>query len=174
VSPNTIISAKMHARVNGYGCPPLFKPPMRRHIITNEQEAQFEVFIADKTNQKFHIQYPNGIGRTTFFNKLRNSPFIYREDLGGLCLTCNQYGFEMFHELSNYIIKEVENNEKKISHALKHYVRLSFDITSREDIEKAIENLSGTSVANINPNRAQRASIKIGTILGNSDLYEWC
>lgn len=130
----------MHARVNGYGCPPLFKPPMRRHIITNEQEEQFEAFMADKANvnissykihnktglpllylnnhkealwQKFHVQYPNGIGRTTFFNKLHNGPFVYREDLGGLCLTCNQYGFEMFHELSNHIIKEVENNEQK-------------------------------------------------------------
>ncbi|KAF0432465.1 hypothetical protein F8M41_005213 [Gigaspora margarita] len=51
---------------------------------------------------------------------------------------------------------------------------LGFDIMFGEDIEKAIENLSGTSVANINPNRAQRASIKIGTIPGNSDLSEWC
>ena len=61
----------------------------------------------------------------------------------------------------------------QISHAIKRYVRLGFDITSGEDIEKAIENLSGTLVANINPNRAQRASVKIGTIPGNSDLYEW-
>ena len=62
--------------------------------------------------KKFHQQYPNRMGCTTFLSRLRNGPFVYRENLGGLCLTCNQYEFEMFHELSDHVIKKLENEKK--------------------------------------------------------------
>ena len=42
---------------------------------------------------------------------------------------------------------------KKIAHAIKQYVRIGCELTSGNDIEKAIEELSGTSVAQIEPNR---------------------
>ena len=106
----------MHARVNECRGLPMHKPPIKRHVITNEKENQFETFMADKANvnmssykihaktglpllylnnhkaalwKKFHQQYPNRMERTTFLSRLRNGPFVYREDLGGLCLTCN-------------------------------------------------------------------------------------
>src|ERR687883_1543196 len=42
---------------------------------------------------------------------------------------------------------------KKITHAIKRYIRIGCELTSGNDIEKAIEGLSGTSVAQIEPNR---------------------
>lgn len=42
---------------------------------------------------------------------------------------------------------------KKIAHAIKRYIRIGCELTSGNDIEKAIEGLSGTSVAQIEPNR---------------------
>jgi hypothetical protein len=36
---------------------------------------------------------------------------------------------------------------------IKRYVRIGCELTSGQDIEKAIEDLSGTSVAQIEPNR---------------------
>jgi hypothetical protein len=42
---------------------------------------------------------------------------------------------------------------KKIAHAIKRYVRIGCELMSGNDIEKAIEGLSGTSVAQIEPNR---------------------
>ena len=52
--------------------------------------------------------------RTAFFDRLHNGPFIYREDLGGLCAICNQYGYEVFYDLSNLVIKEIEDIEKQV------------------------------------------------------------
>jgi hypothetical protein len=42
---------------------------------------------------------------------------------------------------------------KKIAHAIKRYIRIGCELTSGNDIEKAIEGLSGTSVAQIEPDR---------------------
>ncbi|PKY31368.1 hypothetical protein RhiirB3_393275 [Rhizophagus irregularis] len=41
----------------------------------------------------------------------------------------------------------------EIAHAIKRYVRIGCELTSGQDIERAIEELSGTSVAQIEPNR---------------------
>ena len=43
----------------------------------------------------------------------------------------------------------------KITHAIKRYVKLGYDITSGENIEDAIKDLAGTHVAHIQPNRSQ-------------------
>ena len=78
----------MHARVNGYRDLPMYKLPMKWHVITNKKENQFKTFMADKANvnmssykihtkiglpllylndhkealwQKFQLQYPNGM-----------------------------------------------------------------------------------------------------------------
>ena len=43
----------------------------------------------------------------------------------------------------------------KITHAIKRYVKLGYEVTSGKDIEMAIKDLSGTHVANIQPNREE-------------------
>ncbi|CAG8737105.1 19041_t:CDS:2, partial [Gigaspora rosea] len=43
-----------------------------------------------------------------------------------------------------------------ISHAIKHYVRIGYDILEGSDIVDAAKELSGTYFANIQPNRAKK------------------
>jgi hypothetical protein len=43
----------------------------------------------------------------------------------------------------------------QISHAIKRYIRLGFDISQGSDIELAIEGIHGTSVAHLEPERAK-------------------
>ncbi|RHZ81982.1 hypothetical protein Glove_115g1 [Diversispora epigaea] len=75
----------------------------------------------------------------------------------------------------------VETLEKKpknitISHIIKRYVKLGYEITSGEDIEKAISNLSDTHVANLQPNRErENEKQKLRTISGirNWNEFTW-
>ncbi|CAG8788812.1 30902_t:CDS:2, partial [Racocetra persica] len=60
-----------------------------------------------------------------------------------------------------------------ISHCIKRYVHLGFDVTTSEDIEKAIRNLSRTSTTHIQPNRKNRKKSNIKTILEISNYSEW-
>ena len=54
--------------------------------------------------------------------------------------------------LKLYITKNYYSSIK-ITHAIKRYVKLGYEITSGKDIEMAIKGLSGTHVANLQPNR---------------------
>src|ERR1043165_1221792 len=71
-------------------------------------------------------------------------------------------------QVIKYLILDILNFEKnlqsiyqiisfiyKITHAIKRYVKLGYDITSGENIEDAIKDLAGTHVAYIQPNRSQ-------------------
>ncbi|UZO26951.1 uncharacterized protein OCT59_019161 [Rhizophagus irregularis] len=49
--------------------------------------------------------------RSAFLERLRNGPFVYQEDLGGLCSTCSTYGYDVFKDLANLIIQNIENQE---------------------------------------------------------------
>jgi hypothetical protein len=53
----------------------------------------------------------------------------------------------------------------KITHAIKRYVKLGYDITSGEKIEDAMKDLAGTHVAHIQPNRSQGLWLNWLTIL---------
>jgi hypothetical protein len=61
-------------------------------------------------------------------------------------------------------------NQSKISHAIKRYVRLKFDLSTGEDIEKALDGLSGTSTAYLKPNCDQRNQSNVKTIPG---IFNW-
>ncbi|RHZ71090.1 hypothetical protein Glove_262g77 [Diversispora epigaea] len=91
------------------------------------KEKEFELFFQDKSNvsmssyrvdsktnlpilylqdqkkalwSKFEENYPNSMKKALFMTRLANCNHIkYREDLGGLCLICNNYGFEPFQDL---------------------------------------------------------------------------
>ncbi|CAJ0895104.1 3365_t:CDS:2 [Entrophospora sp. SA101] len=41
--------------------------------------------------------------RTTFLKQIKDGPFIYREDLGGLCSICCEFGYEVFDDLKKLI-----------------------------------------------------------------------
>lgn len=65
------------------------------------------LYLRDQKSElwnKFTETYPNGMKRSTFMARLKNSTNLkYRDDLGGLCQICNDYGFEVFENLANII-----------------------------------------------------------------------
>lgn len=46
--------------------------------------------------KKFEETLPNGMKKTSFIG----SNIKYQDDLGGLCLTCNEYGYTPFESLT--------------------------------------------------------------------------
>jgi hypothetical protein len=56
---------------------------------------------------KFHETFPDGVKRTSFYGYLQGNRFVYRENLGGLCSTCNVHGYETFNELDKLIKRHV-------------------------------------------------------------------
>ena len=100
---------------------------------------QFQLFFSDKNNvnmssykvepktglpilylkenkislwDKYLELYPNGMKRSTFMACLQNGQFKYQEDLGGLCATCNEYGYEIFSNLLELVKTKVKNNQQ--------------------------------------------------------------
>ena len=43
-----------------------------------------------------------------------NGPFVYQEDLEGLCSTCSIYGYDVFKDLTNLIIQNIEDQELQV------------------------------------------------------------
>lgn len=54
--------------------------------------------------QKYSEKYPNGLKRTSFMCRL-DGQFKYKEDLGGLCVNCDFYGYQVFESLISLINK---------------------------------------------------------------------
>jgi hypothetical protein len=52
---------------------------------------------------QFHEKYPNGMQRTSFMARLDGKRFVYKEDLDGLCLECNECGYQIFANIEEKI-----------------------------------------------------------------------
>jgi hypothetical protein len=116
---------------------------MRKKIMPQEHEDQFEWFMSNKENvnlssykidtktglplkylsdqkealwEKFHKLYPEGMRRSSFLKRLQNGPFVYQEDLGGLCSTCSTYGYDVFKDLANLIMQNIEDQELQVKY----------------------------------------------------------
>ncbi|CAB4485932.1 unnamed protein product [Rhizophagus irregularis] len=59
VSSHTIHNAKIHGRIFGHGCPAAPKPPMRKKIMPQEHEDQFEWFMSSKENDLANLIIQN-------------------------------------------------------------------------------------------------------------------
>ncbi|RHZ51364.1 hypothetical protein Glove_479g10 [Diversispora epigaea] len=127
---------------NGPGCKSIEKPIIIRKKIAEIKEREFELFFADKENinissyhidkktqlpilylkdqksalwEKFSMKHPDEMKRTSFMARLQNGQFKYRDDLGGLCLICNNYAYQPFENLielvsNNVTDKKIKNN----------------------------------------------------------------
>ncbi|GBB99898.1 hypothetical protein RclHR1_36720001 [Rhizophagus clarus] len=141
VSSKIVAKAKYHCEVNGPGCAVIDKPIITRVRITEEMEKQFQNFFADKNIvnlssyrvdtktgeplkylkdqketlwQKYFELYPTGMKRTTFLARLKDGPYVYREDLGGLCGICSEYGYGVFDDLRTLIIERISEKERQV------------------------------------------------------------
>ena len=131
----------MYATINGPGCPALTKPTFTRVRMSKETLDQFHIFFNDKNNvnmssykvdaktglpvlylkenktslwEKFLETYPNGMKRTSFMARLENSRFVYRDDLGGLCAICNEYGFGVFEDMVELVKEKIGNKNIQV------------------------------------------------------------
>jgi len=121
VSNNLVHYARIHARLYGKGGQILEEDRVKitKGRFSNDQLKDLETFLSDKNNvtmssyktdpktgdpiyylkstrsdmwEKYHEEYPDGLKRTSFMCRL-DGQFKYREDLGGLCITCDFYGY---------------------------------------------------------------------------------
>ncbi|PKB93609.1 hypothetical protein RhiirA5_440829 [Rhizophagus irregularis] len=81
----------------------------------------------------------------------------------------------------------IDSHHASISHAIKRYVRIGYDIKGGQDIVEAGKNLAGTYFANIKPNRnennensgqmnnntREKKKPKVKTISGISKYFYW-
>ena len=65
--------------------------------------------------EKFEATYPDGIKRTSFMARLANGRYVYRQDLGGLCGICNDYGYEVFDSLIELVETNITQKVQKVS-----------------------------------------------------------
>jgi len=130
--------ARKYSRINGPGRPALGKPVITRSKMSEVKEKEFQLFFADKANvnmssykvnakthlsvlylkdqksalwEKFSATYLDGMKRTSFMSCLQNSRFKYKEDLEGLCITCNDYGYQPFENLIELVTTNFFNNK---------------------------------------------------------------
>ena len=64
--------------------------------------------------EKFSELFPNGMRRTTFMTHLQGKRYQYKDDLGGLCSTCNECRYEVFADLENLIENNVANIQIRV------------------------------------------------------------
>ena len=65
--------------------------------------------------QKFFELYPTGMKRTIFLARLKDGPYVYREDLEGLCGICSEYGYGVFDDLRTLIIERISEKEQQVN-----------------------------------------------------------
>ena len=59
--------------------------------------------------EHFHEQYPNGMKRTSFMTRLQGGQYVYKDNLGGICSTCNELGYEVFEEIEKLLKLHISN-----------------------------------------------------------------
>jgi hypothetical protein len=64
--------------------------------------------------KKYSEIYPGGMSRTTFMLQLQNGRYKYRDDLGGLCSICADYGYGVFDDLNKVVIKYINDSNIQV------------------------------------------------------------
>ncbi|CAB5207494.1 unnamed protein product [Rhizophagus irregularis] len=97
--------------------------------------------------KKFEETFPNGMKKTSFMGRLANCSNIkYRDDMGGLCLTCNEYGYTPFESLTaiarnTFLQKEQLDNVLRKIDDLKRHLRRDYE-------RELVVNADGTTIHN--------------------------
>jgi hypothetical protein len=165
ISNDLITAARIYSRLYGRGAQILEEDrvKIKKVKFSDGQLKDLETFLSDKNNvtmssyktdpksgkpvyylkstksnmwEKYHEEYPNGLKRTSFMCRL-DGQFKYREDLGGLCMTCDFYGYQVFDSIINSIrtsklyeedkkalINEIELLRRHIKRGLEEEIRV--------------------------------------------------
>lgn len=84
---------------------------MSSYKVDSQSELPILYLQDHKKNlwEAYSEMYPNGMSRTTFFLNLQNGRYKYREDLGGLCSICSDYGYNVFEDLNKVMTKYIND-----------------------------------------------------------------
>lgn len=165
ISNNLITAARKYAQIYGEGAPISQEDRVKitRNNFSDDQLNDLETFLHDKNNvsmssyktdtltgnpilylkatkkemwEKYHEEYPNGLKRTSFMCRL-DGQFKYKEDLGGLCITCDFYGYQVFDSLTelisasniylaekNYLIDKIELLKRHLKRGLDEEIKV--------------------------------------------------
>ncbi|GBC35988.2 hypothetical protein GLOIN_2v1767205 [Rhizophagus irregularis DAOM 181602=DAOM 197198] len=119
VSLKTVHDARKHHYKNGSGCKALDKPIIVRKQMAEIKEREFELFFADKANvnmSSYHINKKTQLPVLYLKDQkihLQNGRFKYHDDLGGLCLICNDYAYQLFEDLIKLVLNNIINTKMK-------------------------------------------------------------
>ena len=53
--------------------------------------------------------------RTTFLTRLNDGSFVYKEDMGGLCGICFEYGYGVFDDVKILISEKINEKDHQVS-----------------------------------------------------------
>ena len=59
--------------------------------------------------------------RTSFMTRLEGGRFQYKDDLGGLCMTCNECGYLIFDEIENIIEMNIMDSGIRVNN---YYIKI--------------------------------------------------
>ncbi|UZO13203.1 uncharacterized protein OCT59_004708 [Rhizophagus irregularis] len=81
--------------------------------------------------ERFAEEYPNGMRHTSFMTCLEGGQYVYRENLGGLCSTCNDCDYLVFGDIGVIISAHVMDEPLKKhlltkSQELRRYIRREY------------------------------------------------
>ncbi|GBC25905.2 hypothetical protein GLOIN_2v1767205 [Rhizophagus irregularis DAOM 181602=DAOM 197198] len=159
VENDIVNSTQKHARLYGPEVPTLVKTKRTVKCMSEVKEKQFLMFFQDRSIvtqssywvnknglpilymrdqkiklwKKFEETFPNGMKKTSFMGRLANCSNIkYRDDIGGLCLTCNDYGYIPFESLiaiarNTFLQKDQLNSVLQKIDALKRHLRRGYE-----------------------------------------------
>ncbi|PKC58359.1 hypothetical protein RhiirA1_471091 [Rhizophagus irregularis] len=153
VGNDTINSARKHAKLNGSGAPSLIK---QRRIVKQisykvDKNGLPILYMRDQKTKlwkKFEETFPNGMKKTSFMGRLANCSNIkYRDDMGELCLTCNEYGYTSFESLiaiarNTFSQKDQLDNILRKIDALKRHMRYGYErelVVNADECDKFFE-----------------------------------
>ena len=53
--------------------------------------------------------------QTTFLTRLKDGPYVYRKDLGGLCGNYSEYGYGVFDDLKTLIMERISEKIQQVN-----------------------------------------------------------
>ncbi|RIB22475.1 hypothetical protein C2G38_2173859 [Gigaspora rosea] len=131
ISSKTIAKARTYYNINGPGCLIHNKTTITRVRISEESEKQFENFFSDKNIVNLSSYKVDKYGLPLKYIKDQKETF-YKNDLGSLCLTCAEYGYNTFDNLKELIKNKIEHKGEQNLLGFPNYELLGSDLSDYE------------------------------------------
>ncbi|RGB44026.1 hypothetical protein C1646_749250 [Rhizophagus diaphanus] len=135
ISNDAVHYTQNHTLIHGAGGQVWNKPVVTREKLSTEMQEQLQAFLMDKAHVVISL-YKTDVATN---EPLEKNKYIYRENLGSLCLTCQKYEYKIFSDLIEYINKYITQSYiqkqlivccENLKRFLKHDYEQHFHVTS--------------------------------------------